>query len=103
MGGLVLYGDSVELDTSEVKEYVVDSSIPAPSNVASKSITWDPITFAWNDVEEASFYQIKSDGNKCWSASAANTFTKLGLLTDTKHSVRLHIVKRIMVKTQTIT
>ena len=62
--------DSVELDTSEVKETAVDSSIPVPSNITAKSgITWDTITLTWDAVEGASFYQIEVDGSKCWDAS----------------------------------
>ena len=65
-------GDSVELDTSEVKETVVDSSIPVPSNITTKSITWDSITLTWDAVEGASFYQIEVDGSKFWDAPTTN-------------------------------
>ena len=54
-------GGSVELDTSEVKEMRASSSIPAPSSITAKSITWDSITLSWDAVEEASFYQIEVD------------------------------------------
>ena len=56
-------GDSVELDTSEVKETTVDSSLD-PSNIMTKSTTWDSITLTWDAVEGASFYQIEVDGSK---------------------------------------
>ena len=68
-------GDSVELDTSEVKEIEVNSSIPVPSSITTKGITWDSITLSWNTVEGASFYQIEMDGNKFWEATTVDTFT----------------------------
>ena len=61
---VILYygGDSVELDTSEVRETVVDRSIPVPFNITTKSITWDSIILTWDAVEGTSFYQIEVDG-----------------------------------------
>ena len=85
-------GDSVELDTSEVKEVKVNSSIPVPSNITTKSLTWDTITLSWETVEGASFYQIEVDGSKFWDASIENTFTKTGLLPKTEHSFRVRAV-----------
>ena len=82
-------GDSVELDTSEVKETKVNSSIPIPSNITAKGITWDSITLSWDIVEGASFYQIEVDGSKFWEASTANVFTKRGLPPETEHSFRV--------------
>ena len=88
-------GDSVELDTSEVKENVVDSSIRVPSNITTESITWDSITLTWDAVEGASFYQIEVDGCKSWGASTTNTFTKRGvLLPETEHTFRVRVVKK---------
>ena len=82
-------GDSVELVI-----YDVDSSIPVPSNIASKSgITWDSITFVWNAVEGASFYQIEVDECKFWDSSTTNSFTKRGLLPDTEHTFRVRAVR----------
>ena len=86
-------GDSVELDTSEVKETIVDSAIPPPSNITLKSITWDSITLTLDAVEGASFYQIEVDGSKSWGASTTNTFTKRGLLPDTEHTFRVRAVR----------
>ena len=85
-------GDSVELGTSEVKETEVSSSIPTPSNITAKSITWDSITLSWDAVEDASFYQIEVDGSKFWYLSTTNTFTKRVLLPDTEHSFRVRAV-----------
>ena len=82
--------DSVELDTSEVKETKVNNSIP--SNITTKSITWDSITLSWDVVERASFYQIEVDGSKFWDVSTANTFTKRELQPDTEHSFRVRTV-----------
>ena len=84
--------DSVELDTSEVKETKVNSSIPVPSNITTKIITWDSITLSWDAVEGASFYQVEVDGNKFWNASTTNTFTKTGFLPETEHSFRVRAV-----------
>ena len=89
-------GDSVELNTSEVKENVDSSisiSIPVPSNITTKSITWDSITLTWDFVEGASFYQIEVDGSKFWGISTTNTFTKRGLLPETEHTFRVRAVR----------
>ena len=90
---VILYreGDSVELDTTEVKENV-SSSIPVPSNITTQSTTWDSITLSWGAVEGASFYQIEVDGNKFWEASKTNTFTKTRLQPETEHSFRVRVV-----------
>ena len=90
-------GDSVELDTSEVKENTVDSSISVPSNITTKSITWDSITLTWDAVEGAPLYQIEMDGCKFWDASTTNTFTKKGLFPETEHTFRVRAVKGISV------
>ena len=84
-------GDSVELDTSEMKESV-NSSIFIPSNITTKNITWDSITLSWNAVERASFYQIEVDESKFWGASSTNTFTKRGFFPETEHSFRVRAV-----------
>ena len=84
--------DSVELDTSEVKETKVSGFIPFPSNITTKSNTWDSITLSWDVVEGASFYQIEVDGSKFWDASTTSTFTKRGLLAETEHSFRVRTV-----------
>ena len=85
--------NSVELDKSEVKETVVDSSIPAPSNITTKSTTCDFIIFTWDAVEGASFYQIEVDGSKPWGKTTENTFTKKGLLPNTEHTFRVRVVR----------
>ena len=85
-------GDSVELDTTEVKETKANSSIPVPSNITTKSTTWDSITLSWDTVEGASFYQIEVDRSRFLDVSATNTFTKTGLLPDTEHSFRVRTV-----------
>ena len=84
-------GDSIELDTSEVKENV-NSSIPVPSNITAKSATWNSTALSWNAIEGASFYQIEADGSKFWDASTTNTFTKRELLPETEHSFRVRAV-----------
>ena len=89
---VLLGGDSVELDFSEVKENV-DSSIPAPSNITTNGTTWDSITLTWDAVEEASFYQIEVDGSKFWDASTTNAFTKRELLPETEHTFRVRVVE----------
>ena len=86
-------GDSIELNTSEVKENVVDSSIPVSSSITAKSTTWDSITLTWDAVEGASFYQIEVDGSKFWDASTTNLFTKRGLLADTENTFRVRVVR----------
>ena len=88
---LYFEGDSVELDTSEVKE-VVDSTINIFS-ITTESITWDSITLTWDAVEGASFYHIEMDGSKFWNATATNTFTKRGLLPETEHTFRVRAVR----------
>ena len=86
-------GDSVELDTSEVKETVVDSSIPVPSNITAEGITWDSITVTWDAVKRASFYQIEVDGSKSWEATATNAFKKKRLLPENGHTFRVRAVR----------
>ena len=83
--------DSVELDTSEVKENV-NGFIYFPSDIIIKSATWDTVTLSWDIVEGASFYQIEVDGSKFCDASTTNAFTKRGLLADTEHSFRVRTV-----------
>ena len=85
-------GDSIELDTSEVKGDV-NNDISVPSRIIAKSITWDSITLKWNPVREVSFYQIEVDGTKYCDVSTTNIFTKRGLLPDTEHSFRVRAVK----------
>ena len=85
-------GDSVELDMSEVKENV-DSSINVPSNITSKSETWDSITLTWDAVDDASFYQIEVDGDRSWYASTTKSFTRSGFLPDTEYSFRVRAVR----------
>ena len=85
--------DSVELDTSEVKENAVDNSIPVPSNVRAKSTTWDSIALTWDAVEGASFYQIEVDENKFWYTSPSNEFTKRGLPPETERSFKVRAVR----------
>ena len=84
--------DSVELDTSEVKENV-DASVPVPSNITTKSSTWDTISITWNFIEGVSFYQIEVDESRSWNASITNTFTKRGLHSDTEHTFRVRAVR----------
>ena len=87
-------GDSVGVDYSEMKETVVDSSIPVPSNITTKSgITWDSITLTWDAVEGASFYQIETDGSGAFGVSTTNTFTKGDLLEDTEHTFRIRTIQ----------
>ena len=85
-------GDSVELDLSEVKENV-SKDVSVPSNVTTKSITWDSITLTWDAAGRASFYQIEVDGSKAWNASTTNVFTKRGLLEETEHTFRVRAVR----------
>ena len=86
-------GDSVEFDSSEAKENVVDSSIPVPSNITAKSITKDSIILTWDTVERASFYQIEVDGNKFWDVSTTNAFTAKGFSPETEHTFRVRSVR----------
>ena len=86
-------GDSIELDTSEVKETVVDSSIPVPSNITTKSTTWNSITLTWDVVDEVSSYHIEVNGSKFCDASTTNTFTKKGFLPDTGCTFRVRTVR----------
>ena len=86
-------GDFVELDTSEVRETVVDSSIPVSSSITAKSTTWDSITLTWDAAEGASFYQIEVDGSRSWDAPTTNTFTKEGLFAKTEHAFRVRAVR----------
>ena len=79
-------GDSVELDISEVKKNV-DNFVHVPSNITTKSITWDSITLTWDAVEGASFYQIEVDGSKSLSDSTTNAFTQRQSFLQTQSTV----------------
>ena len=85
--------DSVELDTSEVKENV-DSSIPIPSNIKAKSTTWDSITFTWDAVEDVSFYKVELDDKLYCHDGASNLFTQKGFFSESKHTFRIQAVRR---------
>ena len=86
-------GDSVELVSLEVKKSAVGSPIPIPSNITSKSTTWDSITLTWDAVEGASFYQVEVDDSRFWDGSTTNTFTKKGLFPETEHTFRVRVVR----------
>ena len=70
-----------------------EKAVLVPSNITTKSTTWDSSTLVWDAVEGASFYQIEMDGSKSWDASTENTFTKRGLLAGTEHSFRVRAVR----------
>ena len=85
-------GDSVELDTSEVKETVIDSSIPVPSNTSVKNIiSWDTLIFSWDAVGKASFYQVELDGS-VFSVIGSKSFSKRDLLPGTEHAFRVRAI-----------
>ena len=86
-------GDSVELDLSPVEENVVDSTIPAPSNVAVGGTTWDSITLTWGAVGGASLYQIEANGGKTRNASTADAGIRLKLPTNIELSFRVRTVR----------
>ena len=85
-------GYGAELDLSKVKKFVLDSSVPIPANITTKSDTWDSITLAWDPVEGASFYQVKIDKSKFWDSSSSNEITKRGFLPGAKHKFRVRTV-----------
>ena len=68
-------------------------SVATPSNVSVESTTQDSITLAWDAVEGASSYQIEVDGGKSLERATKNTFTKKGLLSETKHTFRVRAVR----------
>lgn len=85
--------DSIELDTSNVKENV-DRSVPVPPNIKGMNkATWDSITLTWDKVGDAPFYQVEVDRNKKWSIAPSNAFTKRGFLPGTEHSFRVRTVR----------
>ena len=88
---MLLEGDYLELDLSEVKENV-SASVPAPSNITAKSNTWDSISLSWDVVEGASFYQVEMGGNKTLGTSATNSFTQWGLNKSTEYNFRVRAV-----------
>ena len=67
--------------------------LPAPSNVKTKSESFDSITLTWDDDLMASFYQIEVDGSRSLERVTSSSFTKRGLLPDTEHSFRIRVVK----------
>ena len=86
-------GDSIELDTTEVKENV-DISIPVPSNITHRAVsTQNSISIRWDVVEGASFYQIEVDGSKSWELSTINIFTLRGIPPESEHAFRVRVVR----------
>ena len=67
-------------------------NFPAPTFFTTKSKSWDSITFKWNVVENASHYQIETDGSGTLDTSTNTTFTKRGLPPDTEHTFRVRAV-----------
>ena len=84
-------GDSVELDTSDVREKVSET-IPAPKRFHLKSSWWDSFTVSWTPVKGASLYQIEVDRSKLLDFSPKSIFTKRGLLPETEHIIRVRAV-----------
>ena len=83
--------DTYKIVPTVYKETTAKSTIPVPSNITAKSITWDSITLSWDAVKKASSYQIEVDGSVQQFIST-NTFTKTGLLAGTEHSFRVRAV-----------
>ena len=71
----------------------MDSSIPVPSNVKTESTTWDSVTFTWDGVYEALFYQIEINGRKSWGATTINDLMVRRLIPDAEHSFRVRAVR----------
>ena len=88
---LGLKDDSVELDISEIKEKV-NECIPIPFNIKMKNITWNSITYTWDAVEGASFYQIEVDGS-VHNFVTETTHTVEGLFPESSHSFRARTVR----------
>ena len=85
-------GDSVELDTSEVKENI-NPSIPVPSSIVGKSDRWDSITLTWGGAQmSSSLYQVEMDGELSNLISEA-TFTRNWLLPESEHTFRVRAVR----------
>ena len=85
-------GDSVELDTSGVKENV-DPSIPVPFSINSKSDKWDSITLTWSGAwKRSSLYQVEMNGS-IFSLSEKTSFVKKGLLPESEHTLRVRTVR----------
>ena len=67
-------------------------NFPAPSFFTTRSDSWDSITITWNAVENASHYQIETDGRGTLDTSVNTTYTKTGLPPDTEHTFRVRAV-----------
>ena len=90
------FGDSVELDTSDVKEKL-NVFIPIPFNITAKSTAWNSITLTWGAVEPlgcALFYQVEVDGSKLLCGTTTNAFTKGELSGNTVHEFRVRAVRK---------
>ena len=84
-------GDFIELDTSGTQENV-NTSISAPTNITTKSTSWDTITLSWSGVWRASSYQVEVDGS-VQKTTATNTFTRNKLLPGVEHIFRVRSVR----------
>ena len=89
---LSIKGDSIEIDSSEVKENT-DAQIPVPSNLATRSDFWDSITFSWDPVPGSLFYQVEIDGCLTWMATPSNTITAHELQAGSEHFFRVRAVR----------
>ena len=67
-------------------------NFPAPTFFTTRSDSWDSITLTWNVVENASHYQIETDGNETLDISINTTFTKSGLPPSTEHTFRVRSI-----------
>lgn len=71
---------------------VKTKTIHTPKDFKTKSKTWDSITIKWTAVEDASHYQIETDGNGSLEISTNTTHTKTDLPPDSEHTFRVRAV-----------
>lgn len=84
--------DHVEFMLSGVRE-IVNDYIPAPTGLATRSDSWDTMTFMWDAVPGALFYQVEVDGNNFRNACTTNTLTMKGFHPGTAHDFRVRIAQ----------
>lgn len=64
-------------------------TIPVPTNISTKSDSWDSITIRWDEVRGAAFYQVEVDWSQTLDMATTNVFVKRGLPPDSEYSFRV--------------
>lgn len=84
-------GDSVELSFSEMKEKVINDSVP--TNLVANSDTSNSISISWDPIRSVSIYQVNIDDSKTIYSVESNSFIKRGCTPNTEYKIKVRSVK----------